>query len=68
MPHLQIPAHQLRIGDLVHVTPNQHLPAHRGLPHPRRPTRKSSSSGPTATQPTTCPAGDLLHIHRDADE
>ena len=67
MPHLQIPAHELRIGDTVHLTPNGAGCRIAGC--------RIQGARPEVviiwadnTRPTTCPAGDLLHILRDVGE
>jgi hypothetical protein len=67
MPHLHIPAHQLRLGDTVHLTPNC---AGRRVAGCRIQGARPEVVIIWAdnTRPTTCPAGDLLHIHRDTDE
>ena len=67
MPDLLIPAHQLRIGDLVHDTPNQTFRRIAGCRiQGARP--EVVIDWADSEQHTTYPAAEILHIHRSADE
>ena len=67
MPDLLIPAHHLRIGDIVHDTPNQTCRRVAGC--------RIQGARPEVVilwadseKPSTYPAAEFLHIHRSADE